>query len=295
MTVALAALTGLAAARLMWLLARPTFAQPLLLRDNHRGVPVPTAAGVVLPLALVLVEAGRTLAGGAGIGGPAGASGARLALVVVALGLGLVGLLDDLVGAADARGFRGHLGALSRGQLTTGGAKLLVGVAVALVGVASVSDPSLARLAADAALVALAANLANLLDRAPGRAIKAGLACFVVLAVATGAPGDLVGVAVVVGAAAALLVDDLHERLMLGDAGANVLGGALGLGVVVACGPTTRTAVLAVVAALNGAAEVVSFGRVIEAVAPLRAVDRAGRRPDGPAAPGHRPPGGPGP
>ena len=83
--------------------------------------------------------------------------------------------------------------------------------------------------------------------------------------------------AVVVGAALGLLLDDLHERLMLGDAGANILGGVLGLGVVLACAPVTRTAVLGAVAALNLAAEVVSFSRVIDAVPPLRALDRLGR------------------
>jgi hypothetical protein len=76
-----------------------------------------------------------------------------------------------------------------------------------------------------------------------------------------------------------LLLDDLHERLMLGDTGANVVGGVLGLGVVVGCGAATCDVVLLVVAALNLAGEVVSFTRVIESVPPLRALDQAGRRP----------------
>jgi hypothetical protein len=66
---------------------------------------------------------------------------------------------------------------------------------------------------------------------------------------------------------------------MLGDAGSNVLGAVLGVGVVAACGPTARDVVLLSTAALNLAGELVSFSRVIEAVPPLRAVDRAGRRP----------------
>ncbi len=83
--------------------------------------------------------------------------------------------------------------------------------------------------------------------------------------------------AVVVGAGLGLLADDLSERLMLGDAGANALGGVVGLGAVLACPPATRTVLLAVVAALNLAAETVSFSRVIDAVPPLRALDRLGR------------------
>jgi UDP-N-acetylmuramyl pentapeptide phosphotransferase/UDP-N-acetylglucosamine-1-phosphate transferase len=74
-----------------------------------------------------------------------------------------------------------------------------------------------------------------------------------------------------------LLLDDLHERLMLGDTGANVLGGVLGLGVVLSCGPSVRLVVCVALAALNLLSEVVSFSRVIGAVPPLRALDHWGR------------------
>ena len=279
MTLALAAAAGYLAARLVWTLLRPTFTRPPLLGENWRGRAVPMAAGLVVPLALLVVEAGRVVAGAAGLG-PETLPGHRGGVVVVAAGMALLGLFDDLAGGDDARGFRGHLGELARTRLTTGGAKLFGGVAVALLAVATVGrgDASVGRLLADAALVALAANLANLLDRRPGRATKAGLASFAALALATGGAARLAGVAVVAGAAAGLLLDDLRERLMLGDTGANAVGGAVGLGVVIACGPGTRTGVLVALLGLNVASEAVSFGRVIDAVPPLRALDRWGRR-----------------
>jgi UDP-N-acetylmuramyl pentapeptide phosphotransferase/UDP-N-acetylglucosamine-1-phosphate transferase len=84
---------------------------------------------------------------------------------------------------------------------------------------------------------------------------------------------------VVVGATAGLLVPDLRERLMLGDAGANVLGATLGLGVVLTTGTTVQLAVVAVLLALNLVSERVSFSRVIDQVGPLHALDRLGRRP----------------
>lgn len=277
MTLLLAAVAGFLAGRLLWILMRPAFAAPALQRENYRGRPVATAAGVVLPLAVLVVEAGRAVAGAAGMGNESPTAPPRVAVAVVALGMGLVGVLDDLAGSGEARGFRGHLASLVRGRLTTGGVKVLGGGAVAVVAVAPFAGGALARLLADAGLVALAANLANLLDRGPGRAIKAGATAFAVLALATAATTVLAGVAVVAGAAVSLLLDDLHERLMLGDAGANVLGGAVGLGVVLACSPGSRDIVLVVLVALNLASEAVSFGRVIEAVPPLRALDRAGR------------------
>ena len=279
-TVVLAVVAGFLAARLLWLLLRPSLGDGQFLRENHRGALLPTAAGIVLPLAVVVVEGGRVVAGAAGVGADRQLPPDRLGLLVLCLGFGFLGLLDDLGGSGADRGFSGHLRALARGRLTTGGAKLIGGLAVALlaVGTARPVDPTgLARIAADTALVALAANLGNLFDRAPGRAIKVGAAAFVALAAVTALSTDLAPAAVVVGAALGLLLDDLREHLMLGDTGANVLGAAIGLAAVVACAPGTRSIVLATLVAANLVSEFVSFTRVIDAVPPLRALDRAGR------------------
>jgi UDP-GlcNAc:undecaprenyl-phosphate GlcNAc-1-phosphate transferase len=278
-----AVVVGYLAARLAWLAARPLFALPALARHNYRGRPLPTAAGIVLPLAALVVEGGRAVAGSLGLGDSAGipvpgTETVRALVLLAALGFGLLGLVDDLAGGAD-HGFRGHLAAAAGGRLTTGALKLVGGGVLAVVVVAPLAGESPGRLVADACLVALCANLANLLDRAPGRTVKASLGAFAALALAAARTGALSGTAVVVGAALGLFLDDLHERIMLGDAGSNVLGAVLGVGVVAACGPTARDVVLLSTAALNLAGELVSFSRVIEAVPPLRAVDRAGRRP----------------
>lgn len=288
MTAVFAAMVvGYLGARLTWLAARPLFALPALARHNFRGRALPTAAGIVLPLAALLVEGGRAVVGSFGVGNGPGIAGVRGPVLLAALGYGLLGLIDDLAGggggvpSADGgaeRGFRGHLGALAQGRVTTGALKLLGGGVLALLVVAPIVGESPGRLLADAALVALCANLANLLDRAPGRTVKCSVVAFVVLALAARRTTPLSGTAVIIGASLGLFLDDLHERLMLGDAGSNVLGAVLGLGVVAACGPGARDVVLVLVAALNVAGELVSFSRVIDAVPPLRALDRAGRR-----------------
>jgi UDP-GlcNAc:undecaprenyl-phosphate GlcNAc-1-phosphate transferase len=252
------------------------FGLPALARQNYRGVTVATAAGVVVPFTALLVEAGRDVLASFDAGHEV--TTARALVVLTATAFGFLGLLDDVVGSGHAQGFRGHLDELGRGRLTTGGLKLVGGAAAALAVASAVDGGSPGRLLADAAVVALAANLGNQLDRRPGRVTKVGVAAFVVLAVATDAPRSLQGVAVVVGATAALVVDDLRERLMLGDVGANVLGACLGLGVVLACSFDARLATLAAVALLNLLGEVSSFTRIIEAFPPLRAIDRAGRR-----------------
>jgi len=258
------------------LFLRPVFQLPLLARENYRGRPVATAAGIVVPFTVLLVEAGRGLLASLDVGHRI--TGVRSLTLLVAAGFGFLGLVDDVVGSGHARGFRGHIGELARGRLTTGGLKLIGGAAIGVV-VAGVRDPhSAGHLIVDAALIALAANLANQLDRRPGRVIKAGLVAFILLCVAATHASTLQSVAVVVGATAALFVDDLRERLMLGDVGANALGASLGAGVVLACPFGVRAGVLVVVAALNVIGELSSFTRLIDAVPPLRALDRAGRR-----------------
>jgi hypothetical protein len=204
---------------------------------------------------------------------------ARLGPLLVGLtgGFALLGLLDDMGGAGQSGGFRAHVRALFEGRLTTGALKLLAGPVVAVAILArdglDLDRPGLLR---DAALICLAANLANLFDRAPGRVVKVGTLGFVALWVATSSVGQLAPTAVVVGAAIGLLVPDLREDLMLGDAGSNALGAALGYGVVVGVGEGWRWGVLAVLALLNIASERVSFSRVIDAVPPLRWADRLG-------------------
>jgi UDP-GlcNAc:undecaprenyl-phosphate/decaprenyl-phosphate GlcNAc-1-phosphate transferase len=277
--VVAAFVVGALVAALLWVPSAPAFGAGVFERENFRGRRLPTAVGVLAALAALVVDAVVTVVVAAGADPDAAAvAGLRLA-TVAALGFALLGLLDDLGGAGESGGFRGHLGALASGRLTTGAIKLFGGAAVGVV-VVSVREPdSLGRVLADGALVALAANLGNLLDRAPGRTIKVALVALAALVVGAGAEPRLAGVALVVGAGAGLLTADLGERMMLGDAGANVLGAALGLGVVLACSPGVRTVVLVVVAALNLASERVSFSRVIARVPPLRAADAWGREP----------------
>lgn len=267
---------GALGAQLFWLATRSVFASPALVRSNWRGREVPTDVGVLIPLVVIAVEAGRAVLGAFGAG-TAGTTPARVAVLVTVVGFALLGAIDDVAGSADQRGFRGHLGALMRWQATTGLLKLVGGAALAIAVVGPLADRGPLRLVADAALVALSANLANLFDRAPGRVIKVGMGAFAVVVAVAGVRARLDTVAVVIGASVGLLVDDLRERLMLGDAGANGLGAVLGLSLVLTTRPVVRTGALVVVVALNVAGELVSFSRVIDAVPPLRALDRAGR------------------
>ena len=107
----------------------------------------------------------------------------------------------------------------------------------------------------DAALVAASANLVNLLDLRPGRALKVVTLVGAAGALASRAQGRRRFVAPTV-AALAFLPGDVGERTMLGDAGANGLGALLGVAAVRSAGATTRllllTAVLGLTAVASG-------------------------------------------
>jgi UDP-GlcNAc:undecaprenyl-phosphate GlcNAc-1-phosphate transferase len=277
--IALGALVGYLAARLLWVALHPVLTSPTLTRSNYRGRTLVTGAGVVLPLALLVIEGIRVASGALGAGRSVTIGGARLLTLLTAWGFGSLGLVDDLFGRDFERGFGGHLHALRRGRLTTGGLKFVGGAALALIVVSPATPAPGAQLFVDAALVALAANLGNLFDHRPGRVTKLATATFVALLVATRASHVLLPIGIVVGAGLGLFRDDLREHLMLGDAGANVLGGVLGLGTVMACSTGTRVGALVAVTLLNLLSEVVSFTNIVEAIPPLRFLDSLGRRP----------------
>ncbi|GAA2373558.1 hypothetical protein [Nonomuraea africana] len=240
-------------------------------RTNHRGE------------TLTLLEGPAFVAGATGALAiaPGLTAKARLAAVLAGAGSGALGAYDDLYGATSSKGFKGHLSALARGEVTSGAVKILGIGATGLGAAALVSRGPLDTLVNGAA-IAGSANLANLFDLRPGRAIKVGLLAGGPLLAARLLRRDPVGAALVaapLGAGLALLPEDLGERAMLGDAGANALGALLGLAAVTTMGRRGRFALLGTVAALTAASEKVSFTKVIAGNPVLNRIDMLGRRP----------------
>jgi UDP-N-acetylmuramyl pentapeptide phosphotransferase/UDP-N-acetylglucosamine-1-phosphate transferase len=294
----LASWLGAAAARAV---LRRTRDLPALRRTNFRGHEVTLAGGPALAVgATIGAVAGAALdavssrkrdaspAGsarsrggerGAGAGGKPGADSARLAAAaaVAGLGSGAVGLYDDVVGGRPehaAKGFTGHLRALREGRVTSGLVKIAGVGAAGLVASALLPRRRAVDVLLGAGVIAGAANLGNLLDLRPGRAIKAGM-------IVGGPLGRSPVTAGTLGAAGALLPHDLGEEIMLGDAGANALGALLGTAFVARAGTAGRLAALAGIVALTAASEKVSFTRVIERTPVLRELDAFGRKKPG--------------
>ena len=290
-------------------------------RTNFHGVTVSLRGGVAMAgaavasaaLASVLSDQPRAALGG----------------VVASLGGGLAGYIDDVdQGAHDggkvAKGLKGHLGALAHGQVTTGVIKIAgIGAsalaASALVGskATSVSGKA-ADLVLNTVLIAGTANLANLLDLRPGRALKATVlvaaplsyfSCADAKTPASGASVTSATASVTSGASGApsatpaapasasgasaqrllasglnaaaitALVEDLQETTMLGDTGANAAGALLGTSLAANDSWKLRLGTALGVVGLILASEKVSFSKVIAANPALNWLDQLWRRP----------------
>lgn len=277
---ALAGALGATAARLAFGAARGAVAEggragrdpKLWNRVNHRGEPVTLlegpayAAGAVAALAVV----------------PGVPPALRTAAVGAAASAGAFGVYDDLYGNGDRRGLRGHLTALTKGELSTGAVKILgIGGAGLLAGSLVRQGPrdTIVDKLLAGVTIAASANAVNLFDLRPGRAIKAAtIAALPSLLRDHAAPGASAVRWAGVGAALALLPEDLDERAMLGDSGANALGAVLGTAAVASASRSGLAWRAAALTAVTLASEKVSFTKVIASTPPLRALDGLGRR-----------------
>jgi UDP-GlcNAc:undecaprenyl-phosphate GlcNAc-1-phosphate transferase len=251
-------------------------------RTNHRGESVTLLEGPAVTIGAV----------GAALTTPGLDACTRLALSVAGAGAGSLGCYDDLAGSSDRRGFRGHLAALAKRDVTTGAVKIIgigaAGMAASFLldcrdnggGRSGPKSSALGRavdFAVNAGLVAGSANLINLFDLRPGRAAKVSLLSSVALGLH--GPRARAELAAPVGAAAALLSDDLAERAMLGDCGANAIGAMIGVSAASSLSRPARVTILGAIAALTAASEKVSFTKVISRTPALHWMDMLGRRP----------------
>lgn len=260
-------------------------------RTNFHGVTVSLRGGVAM--------AGASVASAAVASALSDQPRAALGGVVASLGGGLAGYIDDVdQGAHDggkvAKGLKGHLGALAHGQVTTGVIKIAgIGAsalaASALVGskATSVSGKA-ADLALNTVLIAGTANLANLLDLRPGRALKATVlvatplsyfSCADAKTPASGASAQRLLASGLNAAAITALVEDLQETTMLGDTGANAAGALLGTSLAANDSWKLRLGTALGVVGLILASEKVSFSKVIAANPALNWLDQLWRRP----------------
>ncbi|MGH3253528.1 MAG: hypothetical protein ACRDOI_45960, partial [Trebonia sp.] len=156
----------------------PPAGEKTWVRTNHRGEPVTLLEGPALTAGAVaghLVAAAVAARGGrppvAAADHPERGLPSAYPLAMAGLGGVAFGVIDDLRGSGKRRGLRGHLGALAHGEVTTGTVKL-AGLAATGLAAALAEGGGPEDIAINAGLIAGGANLLNLFDLRPGRAIK---------------------------------------------------------------------------------------------------------------------------
>lgn len=219
-------ITLLLSAPWAWLLGRKLvelYRDRGILKPNYRGTAIAPALGPALLIGYLPAL---------GLAGWLDASRAPrvMAVTAVLLGVSLFGLWDDLL-ADPVSGFKGHLGALWRGEITAGLLKMIIAGVVGFIFAITLPCPLKGKILA-ILLIALSANGLNLLDRRPGRALKLFIGAACILIWMAGPAKVLWLLLPLLTAALAIAPLDLGARAMLGDCGANLLGAALGIAAV---------------------------------------------------------------
>jgi UDP-GlcNAc:undecaprenyl-phosphate GlcNAc-1-phosphate transferase len=257
-----------------------------VVRENYRGLILPAASGTLIAIGAVVALGPLALLDElANADSLAPEVGPALVFV---LGVGVLGLMDDLLGGrrpAGARedreaprGLRGHARAAAAGNFSTGALKAAGVLGLALYVLAD-QGRSASEYLVGVGLLTLSTNLFNLLDLRPGRAGKAFVALGAVLTVGSWNTHALEALGLFIGPALVLLPYDLRERAMLGDTGSNVLGAVAGLWLISALGPTGEAVALAVLAVLTLYGEFRSISALVERNVVLRRLDSLGRPP----------------
>lgn len=238
-------------------------------RKNFQGNDIPVSMGLSFPVVVMMVFL---------IYGMLQWYDDSYHLYILALmAVSFLGFIDDMLGQRDTLGFKGHFGALFRGRLTTGGLKAMGGGLVSFFTAFFVSDGWVA-IIINTLILALFTNMLNLLDLRPGRAVKGFIFFTAIIIIIAGGSLDWLLVAPLAGAVLWYFRYDLAARVMMGDAGSNVLGFALGYLAVTELNFYARTGVLLFLIAMHIFTEKYSLTKIIEKSAFLRYIDNMGRR-----------------
>lgn len=187
------------------------------------------------------------------------------------------GMLDDLLDDSLSKGLVQHFSALLKdGNFTTGVMKAFIGSTLGFL-VAYSNYNGFFMLVLDILLFTLSMNLINLLDLRPGRAIKS-FGFFIGLFTVLSSFSEVQFILPPLMVLMFYTKGEMNENYMLGDTGANLLGGILGFYGVVTLAPIIKMLLLILLISLHIFAELHSLSKTIARMPLLKKIDMLGRR-----------------
>jgi UDP-N-acetylmuramyl pentapeptide phosphotransferase/UDP-N-acetylglucosamine-1-phosphate transferase len=239
-----------------------------LIRPNFRGRKIPTAFGLILPLwgiaAFLCLQPYI--------------HEWRMNLppwMITILGFAVIGFMDDALGDRKSTGLKGHVHVFIKSRrITTGLFKAISGILLALLISIFCFHHGWIDLLLNAILIALSANMINLLDLRPGRAgaisILFALALILYPLITCGAISPLMAL---LPPAMLLYILDSRAMVMMGDTGSNTLGASLGLAAAQTVSLYPKILIVLLVLLMHLLAEKYSFSAEIEKRPWLRFLD----------------------
>lgn len=251
-------------------------------KQNFEGTKIPNATGVLISISLLITSSIIIITPDV-FGDLRNFKDPLMHIFILTFTASFAGFIDDIFSTDEIRGFRGHLGELLKGRVTTGMLKAILGLAIALI-IAAFTQDNLAGIVSAMFVIGLSMNAFNLLDIRPGRALKIYILMMAVLILTPVALNMVIFPAywhlagVVISPALILLYDDLSKKSMIGDTGANVLGAIVGYAVISTFTGNIRLVILALLLIFNFVADRWSITKMIESQPLLNTLDRLGRK-----------------
>ncbi len=223
---------------------------------NFQGIKVVTAGGLLLFVALMALHFFNYLFLQEGflVAWP---------LLLYWGGLTFLGVIDDLQGEKNCKGFRGHLLWCWQGKgISTGFYKAAGGLICGVLVSAWLGVGTWPEWFCKGAFLALFSNFFNLLDTRPARAIK--LFFFLSLAFMLVYRDYILPLFSFWGALYIYLFWELEQKIMLGDAGAYLLGGFLGFYLILCLSLKGLLIIMAALLILHYLGEKFSWSELLE-------------------------------
>lgn len=189
----------------------------------------------------------------------------------------IIGMIDDLFGDKNIKGFKGHIRAFLNGHITTGMIKAFTGVLVALIFALFITD-SIKTFLASFLMIILMINGINLFDLRPGRALKVFFVLFAVLALFTPLLSVEKSGYIIIGILLIVFFQDVRAKIMIGDSGANLLGLHLGIWYSLYLPFMWQLFIILILVLIHLYAEFRSISNLIENHWFLNKIDRFGRK-----------------